>query len=116
MVGQTAGLGLALTALAGAVAGAVWGRPSAVAAACFGLLATVLQAAAVGFAAPKLATADYRGLLARWGIGSLLRLGGIVALPVAVAIDRDRFPPLAAALGYLAVMVPLFFFEIRRFR
>ena len=116
MVGQTAGLGLALTALVGAVVGLGWGRSSALAAMVFGLLATGLQAVAVGLAAPRLKAGDYRGLLARWGAGSLLRLGGIAVVPVAVMLDRATFPPLAVASGYLAVMVPLFFFEIRRFR
>ena len=66
--------------------------------------------------ADTLASADYQGLLMRWGAGAGLRMLGVVAIPIAVVADRALFPPLFAALGYIAVLVPLFFFEIRRFR
>jgi hypothetical protein len=54
--------------------------------------------------------------MGKWAAGMGLRLIGVAVLPVAVAVDRERFPPLAAALGYLLVLVPLLFYEIRRFR
>lgn len=82
----------------------------------FGVLATALQSVAMALAAPRLRSGDYPGLLRRWALGGGIRLVGVVAIPVAVAVDRERFPPLAAALGYVGVLVPLFFFEIRRFR
>lgn len=115
MVGQTAALGALLTAAVGAAAALAGGR-EAVAAAGFGGLATVLQTAAVALARPCLAAGDYRGLLWRWGAGVGLRLAGVVAIAVAVSIDRALFPPLAAALGYIAVLLPLLFLEIREFR
>lgn len=116
MVGQTAGLGLALTVVVGLVFRAAAGPSAMVAGGAFGLLATALQMVAMGLAAPKIRSADYQGLLMRWGAGAALRMLGVVAIPVAVVIDRSLFPPLWAALGYVAVLVPLFFFEIRRFR
>lgn len=116
MVGQTAAVGLGLTAAVGLAAAGVGGRDVVMAAAGFGALATVLQTAAVALARRSLEAGDYRGLLTRWGAGAGLRLAGVVAIPVAVTIDRTMFPPLAAALGYVAVLVPLFFLEIRKFR
>lgn len=116
MVRQTAGLGLALTAAAGGLSWALWGHAGAHAALVFGGIATVLQVGAAALMAKPLAAGDYRALMPRWAMGSLIRLVGIVAIPIAVAIDRSTFPPLGAALGYLAVMIPLLFFEIRRFR
>lgn len=116
MVGQTAGLGLALTAGVAAACWAAWGQTAGVAAGLFGLWAAMLQVVATRLAGPALAAGDYRGLLARWGVGALLRVGGVVALPVAVVLGRDRFPALPSAIGYLAVLIPLFFLEMRRFR
>ncbi len=116
MVGQAAGLGLALTLVVGLVFRFAAGPEAMVAGVAFGLLATVLQAIAIGLAAPKIQSADYQGLLMRWGAGAGLRMLGVVAIPIAVVADRALFPPLFAALGYIAVLVPLFFFEIRRFR
>ena len=116
MVGQAAALGLALCALVGFGVG-VWLGPAArLAAVVFGLVATGLQTWAVALAERPLALGDYRGLLGRWGAGAGLRLLGVIMIPVAVTIDRTLFPPLPAALGYVAVLVPLLFFEIRRFR
>ncbi|MBM4188469.1 MAG: hypothetical protein FJ206_14295 [Gemmatimonadetes bacterium] len=116
MVRQTAGLGLALTAAAGALGWALWGHSGARAALMFGAIATGLQLGAAALMTKALAAGDYRALMPRWALGSLIRLVGIVAIPIAVAIDRTKFPPLGAALGYLAVTIPLLFFETRRFR
>ena len=116
MVRQTAALGILLALVAGWVGGALAGPAGFRGAAAFGGLAVVLQAAAVALAAPKIGVGDYQGFLSRWAAGIGLRFLGVVALPVAVLTDRAAFPPLASALGYLGVLVPLLFFEIRRFR
>lgn len=116
MVGQTAGLGLGLSLAVALVFRLAFGPQGMVAGLVFGLLAAGLQTVAVVLAAPKIAAGDYAGLLSKWAVGAMIRLAGVVLIPVAVMIDRNMFPPLAAGLGYLAVLVPLFFFEIRRFR
>jgi len=116
VVRQTAALGVGLTLLVGLVFRALWGPGAMVAGMVFGGLATVLQVWASALAAPKLSAGDYSGLLKRWGLGSLIRLLGVVAIPVAVVLDRARFEPVPTALGYVAVLLPLFFLEIRRFR
>lgn len=116
MVRQTAALGLVLVGLV--AIGFRWGfgPTGATAGAVFGGLAVALQMVAVSVVAPTILAGDYRGLFRRWAMGLSVRLLGIVALPVAVWYDREVFPPLPAALGFIAVMVPLLFFEIRRFR
>lgn len=116
MVRQTAALGALLAGAAGLVGWAAGGRVAGLAAFEFGALAAVLQTVAATLAAPKLAAGDYRGLLWRWSAGMGVRFLGILVLPVAVLADRRAFPPLPCGLGYLAVLVPLLFFEIRRFR
>ena len=116
MVGQTAAVGLGLSLVVALLFRWLDGPAAMRAAGFFGLMATVLQLVAVRLAAPMLAAGDYRGLLRRLVVGGAVRLVGVAAIPVAVTLDRGRFPPLAAALGYIAVLIPLFFFEIRRFR
>jgi hypothetical protein len=86
------------------------------AAVVFGGIATVVQIVAMTVVGPKIGQGDFRGLLVRWGVGTGLRLGGVVGVVFAVERARDQFPPLPTALGYLAVLVPLLFFEVRRFR
>ena len=116
MVRQTAGLGLLLSLLLVAVFAATRGPAAAVAAGTFGGLATVLQVIAVALVARPIDRETYRTFLKRWGMGVGLRLLGVAAIPVAVAVAREQFPPLPSALGYLGVVVPLLFFEARLFR
>ncbi len=51
--------------------------------------------------------------LAVYGIGMLLRIAGVVILGVVVTQDRNLFPPLPAALGYLGTVLPLLYLETR---
>jgi hypothetical protein len=116
MVRQAAALGIFLTAVVSALGLILGDSASMRAAAMFGGLATGLEVAAVALAAPMLESRDYQGLMVRWALGMLLRMLGVVALPIAVLADRSTFPPLPSALGFLGVLVPLLLFEIRRFR
>jgi hypothetical protein len=116
VVGQTAGLGVALTIVVALLWRAVWGPSAMVAAGVFGATATVIQVVAMLVAGPKIGQGDFPGLLKRWAVGTGLRIAGVVAVVVAADRARERFQPLPTALGYLAVLVPLLFFEVRRFR
>jgi hypothetical protein len=111
-VTRVLGLGLGLTAGVTAVECLAWGRLALVPGATFGLLATAIQAAAVARLRPAL-TGSFPELLRRWSVGMGLRLLGVVLFVVAVVVDRDLFPPLPAAFGYLGVLIPLLFGEIR---
>jgi hypothetical protein len=75
----------------------------------------VVQVAAVRLMAPAVGGPPHRQFR-RYGLGMALRLAGVVALPVAVVIDRATFPPAPSAFGYLLVLVPLLFLETRLFR
>lgn len=105
-------IGLLLTVAVGAVIWAIWGRNAAAAGVIFGLLAVLVQLAAVRLLKPAI-QGSFRNLAARWLMGTGLRLGGVVVWAVAVMIDRTMFPPLATAVGYLGVLVPLLFMEMR---
>lgn len=47
------------------------------------------------------------------GVGLLLRLAGVGVFAGLVVWNRDLFPPLAAGLGYVGVLIPLLFLEVR---
>lgn len=105
-------LGLALTAAVTLVMFLAWGSKALVPGIVFGIVATGLQAAATG---------GVRGTLdhplpvfaKRWAVGMGLRLAGIVLFALGVAIWPEVFPPIPSALGFLGVILPLLFLEIR---
>ena len=103
--------GAGLTVLVAGISAALWGSAGAVAAGLFGVIATGIQVSA-----HRLATGSTnprspfpKGWL--WGTG--LRLAGVVAIAVAVVANRQLFPPLPTALGYLGVLIPLLVLELR---
>jgi hypothetical protein len=104
--------GLGLTALVGAIGWAIWGRGGAVAAASFGALATLIQVVALRLMAGQ-QNAKFERYLARWGAGMGLRMAGVLVFMVAVALRGDLFPPLASAMGFLGVLLPLLALETR---
>jgi hypothetical protein len=108
-------LGLALTAGVTAVLWLAWGEAAVLPGVAFGLLATAIQVASAALIRPA-AHGEFKVLIRRWGIGVGLRLGGVAAFVVAVGVRRDLFPPLPTAFGYLGVVVPLLFTEIRFLR
>jgi hypothetical protein len=111
----TAVVGTALTTLVTALAWRLWGSQTAVAAGVFGLVATGIQLAALALMKP-VRGAPFSKFIARWGAGMGLRGLGIVAIAIAAGLDRAHFPPLATALGYLGVLLPLLFYEVRLIR
>jgi hypothetical protein len=108
-------LGLALTGVMTGVLSLVWGRDAVFPALVFGLLGTAIQLAASALVRPVL-EAPVRDLLRRWAYGMALRLGGVILFAVAVAVKGDVFLPLPTAIGFLGVLLPLLFMEIRLFR
>jgi hypothetical protein len=104
--------GLALTAALAGLGWAAWGPAAVAAIVVFGSLATAIQMAAVALLRPVW-NGPFRVVIKRWAVGMALRVGGIVTFAVAVTLNRALFPPLAAALGYLGVIVPLLFMETR---
>ncbi len=104
--------GVALTAVVTLILWLVWGEAALLAAITFGLLATAIQVCAVAVLKPAISQ-PFAKLMARWGIGMGLRMLGIVLFVVAVLVDRELFPPLPAAFGYLGVLLPLLFTEMR---
>ena len=112
---KSLGVGAALTGLVTVLLVLVWGRPGLLPALAFGGLATVIQVASVGLMRPVV-SGPSSAFLGRWGIGMLLRGLGILVLAGAALIDPLAFPPLPSALGYLGVLIPLLFLEVRFIR
>jgi len=103
-----AGLGIALTI----VALLSWGGRAAVATALFAVLATAIQLGSLALMGP-VKKAQLAKFMARWGAGMGLRFLGIGILTIAIAADKTLFPPLAASLGFLGVLLPLLVLEAR---
>lgn len=112
---QTVLVGAVLVGLVAVLAWAIWGGQSTVAAGIFGALALAIQLAALALVEP-VKKGPIKPLIKRWGLGMGLRALGVVAIAVAVGLDRTYFPPLATAMGFLGVLLPLLFFEVRLLR
>jgi hypothetical protein len=108
-------LGLGFT---GAITLGSWllgGATAARAAAGFGMLATLVHLAAVALIRPAI-DGPYKKLMTRWAMGMGLRLLGVGVFLVAVTMQRELFPPLPSAIGYVGVLLPLLFSEMRLLR
>jgi hypothetical protein len=109
------GLGIALTALVTGLLYISWGREALLPALVFGLVATAIQVVSVALVRPAFA-GETTLLLKRWGWGMLLRMLGVALVAILVTLDQTHFPPLPTALGFLGVLVPLLFLEVRLVR
>lgn len=105
-------VGVVLTLVVTAALRAVWGHPAILPGIVFGLLATVLQLVAVR-ALQRGIGGSHTDFTRGFVVGTVLRFAGIVLVLVAVLVDRERFAPLPTAFGYLGVVVPLLFLEVR---
>lgn len=111
----TLGLGLLLTGAIAGLSWRIWGVPSAWAAGIFGLLALTIQLVSLHMMG-SVRQAPFARFIARWGAGMGLRLLGVLAIAIAAGLDREHFPPLPTAAGFLGVLLPLLFYEVRLLR
>lgn len=105
--------GVGLTVLVTGILWLIWGNQAVVPGLTFGLLATVLQLAATIFMAPAW-EGNFDIFVRRWLVGIVFRLVGVVLVFVAIAAMPETFLPFPTALGFLGVLIPLLFSEIRR--
>ena len=104
--------GVLLTLAVSGILVIAFGRPALVPGIVFGGLATLIQVIADRWVARRLdaPVGQFgRGYVAGMG----LRLVGIVLMTVAIVAAPALFPPLPTALGFLGVLVPLLFMEMR---
>jgi hypothetical protein len=107
--------GLLISSVVVAGCWGIWGPQAAFAAGIFGAFALLIQLAAIALIQP-VKTAAPKLFIKRWGIGMGLRFLGVVAIAVAAGLDPAHFPPIPAAIGFLGVLLPLLFFEVRLVR
>lgn len=105
-------LGVVLTALVTAALWAGFGEAAVIPGVAFGLLSTAIQLLALRSLRSSW-TGSNREFLQGVGIGMALRMLGIVLVLVAIVVDRGTFPPLPTAFGFLGVLIPLLFLEVR---
>lgn len=105
-------LGLGLTALVALMLWGIWGREAVLAGVAFGLLATAIQVAATAVLRTGL-KGSFETLIRRWAIGMGLRLAGVAIFAVVVLTERAGVPPIPSAIGYVGVLLPLMFGEMR---
>ncbi|HEV8150171.1 MAG TPA: hypothetical protein VGP61_08320 [Gemmatimonadales bacterium] len=108
-------VGLLLAAMLSGIAYRVWGEQAAIATASFGGLAIAIQLGALALLQAAKG-ASFQRFLTRWGAGMGLRMLGVVAIALAAGFDPKHFPPLAAAAGFLGVLLPLLLLEVRLVR
>jgi hypothetical protein len=109
---KAVGWGVALTVLVTVVLVLYWGRAALLPGLAFGTLGTAIEVVALA----RLRRTWHEpgtGPLKGFAEGMGLRLAGVAALATAILIDRTVFPPLPSALGFLGVLVPLLFLEVR---
>jgi hypothetical protein len=94
----------------------LWGTQAAFAAGVFAGLALLIQVVSLALMRRVPPGAGFDRFIARWGVGMGLRFLGVVALAVAGGLDRVHFPAVPMALGFLGVLVPLLFYEVRLIR
>ncbi len=112
---KVVGWGIGLTALITVVLGLSWGRGAILPGLVFGALATAIEVVAL---ARLRRTWHERGTgpLKGFAEGMGLRLAGVVVLAAAIVMNRSVFPPLPSALGFVGVLIPLLFLEVRLVR
>ena len=110
---RTLAIAAVFLVLLAASAGYWLGGPRAAFAALIcGSIAALTQLGAARLARRSLA-AGFTEFLGAWGLGIGLRFAGVVALAVLTLVLPARFPPLPSAFGFLGVLLPLLFLELR---
>ena len=109
-------MGRGLTVVVALVAWRIWGGTAAYTAACFGLLATTIQYFSSKIAAQVPQDAQFATFVQGYAGGMGLRVLGVVILAVVCSLWPAQFPATGAAVGYLGVLIPLLFLEMRATR
>jgi hypothetical protein len=113
---KVVGAGLMLTLVVTALLVEFLGRAAFLAGLVMGAVATAIELAALRSMRRGLAskvTGDFMGGVVT---GLLLRLAGVMVFAALVLWDRALFPPLASGLGFVGVLIPLLFLEVRLVR
>ncbi|MEP6475589.1 MAG: hypothetical protein ABJC74_17840 [Gemmatimonadota bacterium] len=103
---------MALTVAVSAGLVAALGRSAALASLVAGLMATVVEWASLR-SLRRGQQGGTREFLAGFTASAIYKLIGILVFAALVLVNRSLFPPLPTGLGFLGVLIPLLFFEVR---
>ncbi len=109
---KTVAIGAFLTVIVSGISVLVWGPEGLVGALSFGVLAVVIQVVAVS-ELKKACRGKFPEVLQKFGIGMGQRLTGVVVLGVVVSRWSEIFSPLPSATGFLGVLIPLLYMELK---
>ncbi len=109
------GIGLGITAVVAGLLWFLWSPSVVLPAVAFGILATLIHVAAVALLKSGLKR-PFGILMWRWVMGMGLRLAGVALFAVAVYAAGDTFPAIPTAIGYVGVLLPLMWTEMRLIR
>lgn len=107
--------GAVLTAALSGISAVAWGPNAALTTLLFGAVAAGIQVYASRLMVNH-AEKTLQQFMGRWMIGTALRFGGAILIMVVAMLNPTLFPPLAAGLGFLGVLIPLLFLEVRTLR
>ncbi len=113
---KVVGAGLGLTLLVTALLVGLIGRSALLPGLVMGAVATVIELAALRAMRRGLASQATDRFFGGIVTGLMLRLAGVVVFAALVLWDRTLFPPLATGLGFVGVLIPLLFLEVRFIR
>lgn len=105
--------GLGLTLLVTALLVAAQGRVALLPGLVMGGLATGIELLAIRAMKRGLASKATDQFLGGVMTGMFFRLAGVVVFAGLVMLDRNLFPPLVTGLGFVGVLIPLLFLEVR---
>lgn len=107
------GAGLGLTLVVTALLLGLVGRPALLPGLVMGGVATIIELAALRAMRRGLASRATDQFFGGVITGLLYRMAGIAVFAGLVLWDRSLFPPLATGIGFVGVLIPLLFLEVR---
>ncbi len=108
--------GAGLTVVVTALLFGLIGRAALLPGLVMGAVATLIELAALRAMRRGLASRGTEQFFGAVVTGLMLRVAGVVVFVALVLWDRTLFPPLPTAIGFVGVLIPLLFLEVRLVR
>jgi hypothetical protein len=109
---KTALIGTVFVTIVGIISTLAWGREALTGAVSFGVFALGIQVVAVS-QLKKGWGGKFPEVLEKFGIGMGMRLAGVVVWAGVVSRWSEIFLPLPSAMGFLGVLIPLLYMELK---
>lgn len=113
---KAVGAGIGLTLAVTALLVTLLGPPALLPGLVMGGLATAIEVLALRALGRGMADRATERFIGGVVSGLMFRMAGVVIFAGLVLWDRTLFPPLATGLGFVGVLIPLLFLEVRWLR